>query len=129
MSMTTWFSIFSGSSERLMRSFKFDLMRVARRAKIPISVGLSSENWSRESGELGGGQVVQRRHVPREREVEIAQDGLELVEIEVVERQGRRAHDGVIVDAVGGVHQVRRVVLEQASKQLVLVLRVLRQRA
>jgi hypothetical protein len=42
MSMTTWFSIFSGSSERLIRSFKFDLMRVARRAKIPISLALHS---------------------------------------------------------------------------------------
>ena len=34
-----------------------------------------------------------------------------------------------IVDAVGGVHEVRRVVLEQASEELVLVLGILRQRA
>jgi hypothetical protein len=42
MSMISWFSIFSGSSAREMRSLMFDRSRVEKRSKIPIVVSQRS---------------------------------------------------------------------------------------
>src|SRR4051812_16270352 len=62
MSITTWFSIFSGSSERLIRSLRFDLMRTARRAKIPIDLALHSP--SRDPVGRGPATVTRAPEMP-----------------------------------------------------------------
>ena len=62
----------------------------------------------------------------REREIDVAQRGLELVEVEVLELERGREDHGAVVDPVRDVHQVRRVVLEQAPEERRLVLRVRR---
>ena len=54
----------------------------------------------------------------REREVHVAEDGLYLVEIEVLELVRRGEHDVLAAEAVRAVEEIARVELEQAPKKL-----------
>ncbi len=62
ISTTIWFSIFSGSSERLIRSLMLDLMRVASLEKIPggmvFGVVLGARRKLAQRGDL-----LRERHV------------------------------------------------------------------
>ena len=89
MSRTTWFSIFSGSSERLMRSLRLILMSCARRLKIPMR-SLSLPFGARQASLR---QLGERRQLLRERHVDLVERGLELVEVEVLELERAREDD------------------------------------
>src|SRR5688500_15806651 len=101
MSRMTCFSIFSGSSDLLIRSFRLLLMSVASRPKKPMA-----------SSPLSGGGanvLAQLRVVVRHRDDEVVERAGELVEVHVLEPQRRGDDDVVLRDAVRPVHHVFRV--------------------
>src|SRR4051812_42275337 len=86
-------------------------MRVAKRAKIPMSCASS---WSL----LGvRADFAQFRNLVGEGHVEIGKHRLELVEIQVLELEGRAEHDRGTFHSVGGVHERGSVQHEQLAKQ------------
>src|SRR5580698_5126812 len=95
-----------------MRSFKFDLMSCASRLKIPIAVR-SFGPWDLLLRKLG-----EQRDVLGEGEVDLVERRLELVEIEVLELQGTRQNDAVVVDSVARVDEPFRVQLEELLEEL-----------
>src|SRR6188768_1624407 len=104
MSSTIWLSIRSGSSERLIRSLRLDLMRVARRWKKPMSV-------SRYSGN-GLNHGAEDRYVLAQRDVDVGQHGFQLVQIEALELEGGRQHDLLVLQAERGVKEGAGVQLQ-----------------
>src|SRR3954469_15427287 len=95
----------SGSSERLIRSLRLDLMSVARRWKKPMT-GFSTSGSGLNHG-------AQDRYVLAQRDVDVGQHGFELVQIQALELERGGQHDLVVLEPECRVQERAGVQLEQ----------------
>src|SRR5689334_25679 len=102
MSTTIWFSIFWGSSALLMRSFRFDLMSVPRREKIPMAFSFYRLETKADLG--GDPELRQDGVMLADCHRHVVDDRLELVEVQVLKLEGMGDDHGAPLDAEGAVH-------------------------
>src|SRR5260221_9189274 len=100
-------------------------MSVPSLEKIPMVLILSG---ARSEGGWGGGRanVEETRQVGvvlRDGHRHVVEDGLELVEVQVLELEGVDEDDRLALDSEGAVHHLRRVELEQGAEELFAALR------
>src|SRR6478735_7290849 len=112
MSSTIWLSIFSGSSEVLIRSFRLLFSMAARRAKIPMSCALSVLGRR-----LLGAKFAERGHLIGECQIQIRKHRFELVQVQTLQLERCTEHDALAFDAIRGVHQGSRVEHQKLSEQ------------
>src|ERR1051326_2985880 len=106
MSTSIWFSIFSGSSAREIRSLMFDRSSVDSLSKSPMWLASVCLPIGAELADVRG-----------ESDTDALVRSLEFLVIEMRELQRLGDDNRVLLDAIRPMEQVRRVQLEQAPTQ------------